>query len=168
MKWIIFFTLAFFISLHAHEGHHHPDEIATMTFMEWLGQFHHLFNHFPIVLILMAALTAIIHTISGDQRYNFITTFLLTAAVIFTLLTVVTGCCYENRESYSNIEAAKIGYHKIGGILTFILTIFTLYLHLNHKHNILYFICFLLLVSALITTTWIGGSLTFGHLKLLP
>lgn len=168
MKWkYSFFILALVLmnldSLWAHfvEMEAIQEVEGNQKYLEWFGRLHPIVLHFPIVLIFMAGVSELLSVWDQNPMYLFTTSFLLLAAALFVIPTVLSGWAFE--ESHE-IMGFTFWWHKFFGILTLFLTIATVFLRVYIGRQTLYFVSLSLTVASVLIAAHFGGLMVFGPL----
>lgn len=136
--------------------------------IQWFGNFHPIFLHFPIVLILLAGLTELLYAWNKNPFYDFVIKFMLVAAAIFIIPTVLSGLAFQEGVTLDESNRTILWWHRFFGIVTLILTFVTLLIRISHGRHGLYFVSLILLIGSVLTTSYLGGLMTFGPFSLLP
>lgn len=176
MKWITLAFLFWICTLSAHEGHHilsapGSEVSAADTFnalVKWFGQFHPVLLHFPIALILMAGISEMFFGWTKNPMYHFTSNFLLVAGALFAIPTVLAGLAFSVGNVYQGERDLIFNLHRAMGITALILSFLTVWLRIYTNKSILANLSLAILILAVLTTAYLGGELTFGHLNLLP
>jgi uncharacterized membrane protein len=82
--------------------------------MTFAGHLHPLLVHFPIGLVLMAAVAEAIATVTGSDRWRMVAVLNIRAGALFAAATVVTG--YLFAASMAPDEATALEWHRWLGI----------------------------------------------------
>lgn len=142
-----------------------PMETATQNpLMVFLGRFHPLMLHFPIVLILLTTAFILLGKLNPHFEKPVIIRSLLGSSVLFTLVAIMAGYLLFISDAYTGSLAKN---HFYGALITGggITVSFLLYewRHANNKPTGFIFFIFLALTNlALAYTSHMGGSLTHG------
>jgi uncharacterized membrane protein len=134
----------------------------------WLGNYHFIFVHFPIALIIMACVAELIFTWKKDPRYSFVVNFLLISAAILVIPTVISGLSLKESGMGTGDSSLLLEWHEIFGIITLSLTFITLVLRNFQTSRKLYLVSLIFLLISLCVTAQLGGLMAFGDFNLLP
>jgi uncharacterized membrane protein len=156
-------------SAHGHGDHDHGNDTSSNHYREtiqWLGNFHPVTLHFPIVLIVMACIAEVLLYFSRSEIYRYSARFMILAAPFFTLLTVLSGLAYGYGVSYEPPLGEIFWWHRSLGIAILAITILTATLEYSRARasqaNRLYHPLLLVLFLLVCVTGYLGGELTFG------
>lgn len=151
------------MSLIAHAGHGGE----PMTWIHWVGIFHPMILHFPIVMIVIALIAEILNLQRPTLFYQNLVRFMLFGAAITAFLTIITGFAHGYQAHYHD-ETKEFCFfmHRLGGIATTLLAFMTaIFKELSLRKIIskaLYGCTLIILFCFLLVTTYYGGKLTFG------
>lgn len=170
-------------SLYAHEGHHHADLLreselfedqsvpippsSVAGFLVGVGRFHFLFIHFPIALIVMTVTAELLWFWYKTPLFNYAARFLITAAAIFVIPTVLLGLALSWVQNYEGLQLELFVWHRYFGFLTAGLAILAAILKERYVREYStsqtgYYISLFFLFLSVSLTGAFGGSLTFG------
>jgi uncharacterized membrane protein len=138
------------------------------AWLQWFGNFHFLFVHFPIALIIMACIAELLFTWKKDSQYNFTVNFLLIAAAIFVIPTVLSGLSLAGSGEATSETNSLLDWHEAFGFITLTLTIITVVIRIFLGRCPLYLWSLFLLLICVLTTSHLGGLMAFGDFNLLP
>lgn len=150
----------------AHDGHAHMASQAQIdAFIYWLGTFHPMFLSFPIALITMTVIAELIYSWHGHILFEHAARFMLLAAAILVIPTVIFGLALGYNAAYPDPQADFFWWHRALGLLTMGLVIIAAYLREYHGRTTPY-LCFLgaAFVSVFLTG-FFGGNLTFDFVE---
>lgn len=179
---ILMCFMLFQLRAFAHEGHQEEEmqasekQVEAVNFdkiIKWVGNFHPILLHFPIALITMAAVSELFFFWGGNSFFDQASRFMVLAAAVTVIPTVLTGLAYGYNAQYEGIMATYFWWHRFSGIFTAMLAIITAVIKglppqkFPHLKTIYYVCLFLLFISASVTG-FLGGSLTFGIGHLWP
>lgn len=133
----------------------------------WFGNFHYIFVHFPIALIVMVGVAELISSWRKNPQYNLVINFLLIAAAVFVIPTVFSGLSLEESGVVPETNP-YLEWHETFGIATLVLTCITLILRTFFKWRTLYLLSLLALLICVAITSHLGGLMAFGDFSLLP
>lgn len=159
LNFLIVFVLA-------HEGHSHA-QMPSLS-LEQLGRLHLTFLHFPIALIIMAALAEIFYLIRPKALFDNAARFMLLSAAILSIPTAVLGLIYSYSADYDSLLAYYLDWHMWLGFATASLAIILAAIREYFWKNLVYYSLLVLLVILLIVTAVLGGRITFGPTTLFP
>jgi len=131
------------------------NEIQLGLFLQWIGKFHPLVLHFPIVFVILIVTYFLFfqhRRLPKDTEK-----LILTINAFFAVLVAICGLLLSKQNSY---ESGIIDFHKWGGIAIAILSwilVYTLNLEIRFKKLIALVFFFVLMVSA-----HKGAQLTHG------
>ncbi len=99
----------------AADDHDHGEDHDEFDLVPTLGRFHPLLIHFPIALLLVAALAELWALLGGGDRSAFLRRFALMAGAASAALAVASGLIFEESHDESN---PQLQLHRILGIAT--------------------------------------------------
>jgi len=196
--WVIcfFFVFSTVLQLHSHEGHHHKGESkkneqqmtspATSPQTEMvvrkdtyskiihlLGNFHPIFLHFPIALIVMTVVSELFFFWYENPLFDQASRFMIIAAAISAIPTALFGFAFGYDAHYEGILANFFWWHRFLGVFSTLLTIATAILrelHSRKQWNTMkaYYICLAIIFISVNLTGFLGGRMTFGLSHLWP
>ena len=73
--------------------------------MDWFANYHYIFVHFPIALIIMAGIAELIMKLQKKPNLDATVKFLLISAALFTVPTVISGLSLEDAGVVSEAKA---------------------------------------------------------------
>lgn len=159
------FLKSFFICTFSHAGHSHF-EGAWKNGISWIGNFHPVFLHFPIALILMTVVAEILNQKKPSLLFQHAARFMLVSAAIFAIPTALSGLAFSYNASYQGLLAVFFWWHRFLGIGTACLSISAALLkELARKKKVsvlFYGITLVMLVLFLVVGSYLGGKMTFG------
>lgn len=138
------------------------------AWLQWFGNFHVIFLHFPIALIIMTCIAELLALWKKDPRYEFVAKFMLIAAAIFVIPTGLSGLSMELTGNFDQETQTLIDLHLAFGILTLAWTLITLFLCFYAKKRSHYYISLSILLLSVIITSYLGGLIAFGYVDYLP
>ncbi|MCE5293196.1 MAG: hypothetical protein LLF94_01105, partial [Chlamydiales bacterium] len=118
------------IEAFAHEGHLESDPIKSEKLVEkinideilsWLGNFHLILLHFPIALVCMVVIAELLFFWQKNPLYDNAGRFMLLAAAVMAIPTVLTGFAYGYNAQYEGVMASYFWWHRFFGILSVVL-----------------------------------------------
>lgn len=173
--------------LFSHEGHNHheaekenvnsslKEELATKQFSgrpqnwsQWIGGFHFIFLHFPIALITMATVSELFFVWNPKPLFDQAARFMLIAAAILAIPTVISGLIYSYAASYEGLMSILIEWHMWLGIATAALAIVVAFIRERKGKIVSYYISLFLLFLLVNITGFLGGEMTLGPYHMLP
>lgn len=135
--------------------------VMFIPWMQWIGETHLIFLHFPIALIIMTAISDFLFYWKKKTIFDQASLFMLYAAAIWTIPTVLSGLSLGYEASYTGILADFYQWHRALGIVLLFATFFVLALRkLNYFRA--YYIGILCLVVLVTIIGALGGGLAFG------
>lgn len=134
----------------------------------WLGNLHPAVVHFPIALVVAAALAEILGALKGGESYEFAARFMLYVAAFGGALAALLGFAAAAGESYSDQQAVNFTFHRILGVATPVMVFLALGLCESARragggwqrtaYQAVLFITAILVVM----TAYLGATLVFG------
>ena len=105
---------------HDHASHGDEHAHGLRGWIEWVGRLHPMLVHFPIALLLLAALAELLASRSGDQRFDFAARFSLWAGTIGALAAAPLGWAdaLGMADEYTGASATLLLYHRWVGTAT--------------------------------------------------
>lgn len=134
----------------------------------WFGDLHPAVVHFPIALVVAAALAEVLGSLKGDASYAFAARFLLYCAAFTGVLAAMLGFAAATGKSYEGREAVNFGFHRILGLVTPVLIFLALGLSESARRNgdgwqRTAYQAVLFVTAILVTmTAYLGATLVFG------
>lgn len=180
VKFLLVISFVFSNFVFAHEGHDHKtnDEYVISVssiqtneinandprdLIDWIGNFHFLFLHFPIALIIMVGIAEVLFRSKQALIYNEAARFMLIAALFTTIPTVLFGYALGYGASYNGIEYTFYIWHMWLGITLLILTFIAVYLREYTNRYREYCVVLSSMILILFITGYLGGYLTLGE-----
>jgi uncharacterized membrane protein len=142
--------------------------VSMEDWLRWWGNYHYIFVHFPIALIVMAGVAEILFSWKKDPKFNVIVNFLLISAAILVIPTVASGLSLKESGAVSEEMLPLLEWHEIFGFVTFTLTLITVILRFWLGRSPLYLCSLFVLLICVIVTAYIGGLMAFGDVSPLP
>ncbi|WP_373521986.1 c-type cytochrome domain-containing protein [Aquiflexum sp.] len=142
-----------------------PFEIVTSESVYFLGRFHPLIIHFPIVLILLVLIFEVLTKTNILKIPNFLIGIILGTSLISCLISMILGFLLYLTGEYTG---EIVRQHLWGGVLLTFSVSLSVFLflsfHQKKSQNIypFYFILLVLANLTLVYTSHQGGSLTHG------
>ena len=155
---------------HDHAAHSESTAHGMQAAILWMGRLHPMWVHFPIALLLVAALAELLAARSGDPRFSFAARYTLWAGAIGSLVAAPLGWAdaLAVAEDYTGTSATLLFYHRWAGTTTAALALLALVLcERFHRggspgRRRLYRLT-LFAAAVLVTVTGhLGASLVFG------
>lgn len=146
-------------------------QIQVVSFdkiIKWVGNFHLILLHFPIALITMAAVSELLFFWYGNSLFDQASRFMVIAAAVMVIPTVLTGLAYGYNVPYEGVMASYFWWHRFFGLFTAVLAITTAIFREFSAKKAVYYMCLFLLFISVNVTAFLGGSLTFGIGHLWP
>jgi uncharacterized membrane protein len=164
---------------HNHAGHRHDlsgdtNQGITDSLVRWVGQLHLVSIHFPIALIIVAALAEILYWFWPELVFANTGRVTIVLAAVTVIPTALFGWAHSAGVTYASDLYDIFWWHRFGGIGTVILTVLAAIVsELQWRREIRYTRpAYLLLLGCAVIfvsfTGFLGGELTFGvgHLSL--
>lgn len=145
-----------------------PQGETSEVWLRWFGNYHYIFVHFPIALIVMACIAELLCSWRKNPQYNFVVYFLLIAAAIFAIPTVFAGLSLEESGVVGAKDEFLIEWHEFFGLVTLSLIFITLLLRYFWGRRSIYFWSLIVLFICVLITAHLGGAVAFDDFKLLP
>lgn len=140
--------------------------------MQWIGNFHLIFLHFPIALIIMTVISECLSFKYKNLFFNHASRFMLIAATVSTIPTLITGLAFSYGVSYEGNMADFFWWHRFLGIFIAALSLFTVILkELTVRKSLRptnYYISLSILFISVNITGYLGGEITFEQQNLIP
>ncbi len=176
---ILMYLLLVQVRAFSHEGHQEEaaqvqvEEVTVDKIIKWVGNFHPILLHFPIALITMAAVSELLFFWNGYSLFDQASRFMVLAAAVTIIPTVLTGLAYGYNAQYEGVMATYFWWHRFFGIFTALLAIITAVIRELPPQKFpylrtAYYVCLSLLFISVNVTGFLGGSLTFGIGHLWP
>lgn len=143
-------------------------ETSSEAWMHWFGNYHYIFLHFPIALIIMACVAELLLLWRKNPGYDFIVNFLLISAAIIAIPTVFSGLSLEESGAVTGETQALVEWHEIFGFITLSLTVVTVIIRNILGRYSLYVCSLIALLISVIITAHLGGLMAFEDFNLLP
>lgn len=136
------------------------------SIIQWFGQYHFLFLHFPIVCALLAGLAELIYSWTDREHYGFTAQFLLIVTALSTIPTVLAGLALTQG---TTVELwSTLWWHRTFGIAALIFSWLAATFRFWPQYRKLY-LCFLILLIASVEVAGdLGGDMTFSRFEWLP
>lgn len=175
--------------LFSHEDHHHESknqiqeqQITSLTpsphmetesskdthskIVHWFGNFHLIFLHFPIALIVMTVVSELLFCWYGFPVFDQSSRFMIIAAAITTIPTALFGFALAYEAHYEGILFSFFWWHRIFGVFTTLLTIVAAILREDYSGKRwamkAYYICLAIVFLSVNLTGYLGGAMSFG------
>lgn len=105
---------------HDHASHGEERSSGLRSWVEWVGRLHPMLVHFPIALLLLAALAEFLANRSNDQRFGFSARFSLWVGTIGALTAAPLGWAdaLGMADEYTGSSATLLLYHRWVGTAT--------------------------------------------------
>lgn len=142
--------------------------ISSDAWMRWFGNYHYIFLHFPIALIIMACVAELLLLWRKNPGYAFIVNFLLISAAILAIPTVLSGLSLEESGAVTEKTQPLLEWHEFFGFVTFSLTVITVIIRNFLGWYFLYLCSLIVLLISVIITAHLGGIMAFEDFNLLP
>ena len=140
---------------HDHEGDHDDANIIAT-----LGRFHPLLIHFPIALLLVAALAELWAFAGGGGRSAFLRRFALLTGALAAILAVASGLIFEESHDESN---PQLQLHRIFGIVAASLAVVALVIDRFGGPPWLRRLLVFAVAAVVGITGHLGGQMVFGE-----
>jgi len=168
LKMFIAGLLLINIAVFAAEQTSDQDLGQPKTWLEWIGGFHLVINHFPIALLNMTALAELLYAWYRRPLFSDAARFMLVSGAILAVPTAILGVIYSYSGTYEGIFAALLRLHMWFGIATAILALVTAYLRESQGTTTLYYTALVFLFLIVNFTGMLGGNLVFGPYHMVP
>jgi uncharacterized membrane protein len=170
MKKLIFFSAFGFCLIngliYAHNGHDHgSSETQFAAFVYWLGTFHPMFVSYPIALVTMTLVAEFLFWRTNNPLFDHASRFMILAASILSIPTVISGLAFGYNSSYADIQAEFYWWHRFFGLVTMGLVIITAYAREYKGHHAAYVSLLIASFASVFVTGFLGGNLTFDFLR---
>jgi uncharacterized membrane protein len=149
----------------ADTDHNHDHDAGVIG---WFGHWHPVVVHFPIALVVMAALAEVLRVLKRNESYAFAARFMLYGAAFASVVAAMLGFAAAAGESYEGQQALNFTFHRILGVAVPVLIFLTLGLCESARrtkegwqytaYQALLFVTMLVVVM----TAYLGGTLVFG------
>lgn len=133
------------------------------NWIEWLGNFHLLFIHFPIALIWTVAISDLFYRKTHSEIFNMASRVMLMAAALFSIPTVFFGLILKLATPFEGIEEKLIFFHMLSGLITAFYALFIVYIRETSGFTRIYGVLFAILLILVTITGYLGGELSFGY-----
>lgn len=160
--------------LFAHEEHGTTLQSENINqWMQWIGNFHLIFLHFPIALIVMTVISECLSWKYKNPFFDHASRFMLIAAAIATIPTALTGLAFSYGVSYEGEMVDIFWWHRFLGLFITALSFLTVILkeltiRKTIKSSMYYSITLIILFISVNITGYLGGEMTFSSYRLLP
>lgn len=140
----------------------------TFSWLAWLGQYHYIFVHFPIALIIMTVVAEGFGIWTRNELFYQAARFMIVSAAFFAPPTALLGLALsDGQHHYEGLGETILFWHQSLGLTTAGLAIVTAVLLegqiRGHLKSLLpYYICLTLLFVSVCWTGMLGGDLAFG------
>lgn len=172
----VFILCLFFVALLSssllisHEGHHTSQQLMpsfAVKWIQWIGQSHLIFLHFPIALIIMVAISDVFFYWKRKDIFNHASLFMLYATVFWTIPTVLSGLALGYGVPYNGLLLDFFQWHRaLGIILPFATVLALVFREFNYLNAyIAGMVCLVVLVTII---GILGGGLAFGPDSFIP
>ena len=113
---------------HDHSSHG-AESSGLMAVVGWLGRTHPMIVHFPIALLLAAALAELLSTLTGKPRFLFVARFCLWTGAPGAVVTALLGWANAlgAEDGYSGFTATLLDYHRWVGTSTAVVSLLALF-----------------------------------------
>jgi uncharacterized membrane protein len=145
--------------------HDHDDDHEGRGIISLLGRLHSPAVHFPIALVITAALAEVLSALKGGDRYAFAARFMLYVAALGGVAAAAVGFAAAAGESFSDQQAVNFTFHRILGVATPVLIFLTLGLSesarrtgTSWQHTAYQVILFVTVIS-IVMGAYLGGTL---------
>lgn len=161
------FCLMNFSHAFGHEGHKSMTAVLMLkSWMQWIGNFHFIFLHFPIALIVMTVISECLFWKYKNPFFDHASRFMLIAAAVSTIPTVLTGFAFSYGVAYEGNIADLFWWHRFLGIfiaaLSFLTVIFKELTVRKTIRSSIYSCSLAILFIFINITGYLGGEMTFG------
>lgn len=139
-------------------------ELAIPTWLRPVGRMHAMVVHFPIVLILLAAVLEVVRFYITDESTRFYSVFtkqLLFVGALLSGVTVVMGIFLAREEGY---DTQAVVAHKWAGVVVFYSAVLLFAVRDRNWFGVIHArAAAVLLVGCVLVVGHLGGSLTHGE-----
>ncbi len=141
---------------------------APSGLIDVLGRFHPALVHFPVALVLMAAVAEALCVARRDGRFGEASRFMITAAAWVSVATAATGFARAGSITFTPDEAAAFSIHRVAGIVVPVLAFLAAGLAEGTRRSgqiwelFLYRIVLLLAAVTVVVAGYYGGELVYG------
>lgn len=170
--------------LFGHEGHQIMEEAEDLkqlflnlpagqmgrpsSWIEWFGNCHFIFLHFPIALFSIAGLSELLFLLNRRMLFNDASRFMIIVGAFLSLPTAIFGLLFSYTGTYTGLMADFVWLHMYSGFLTVVLGFITAWILEYFGRGKLFYILFILLFIQVNITGFLGGGMTFGPYQMLP
>lgn len=159
--------IAILTKMYGHEHHFHNAAGTIGGWIQRLGNLHLIFLHFPIALLLSAAIADLLFIWFRKPLFFEASRSMLLFGAFSAIPTVLTGMALAYGSHYEGILATFFWLHFFLGIGITLLAFFALILRERHRKNKIetlkgYYLCMALLFITVNATGFFGGMMTFG------
>lgn len=135
-----------------------------MEVIGFLGRFHPVVLHLPIGMLILAAILEVGNKGKGQKSMDLAITKTLFWSTTTALISVIFGLCLQNEGGFEN---DILFWHRITGILTFILSLILYILKYSGLTSTIYGVFWIIMLINLLLTGHLGATLTHGSGYLL-
>jgi uncharacterized membrane protein len=114
---VLFFTVTGLVTAAATLAHAHGDANGSGGWASMLAQFHPFFVHFPIALIVLAAVAEVLYVVRRQRGLGDAARFMITAAAWISVVAALSGFAAAWGESFGDL-LGEFSKHRIAGIAT--------------------------------------------------
>ena len=140
--------------------------------IDWLAQYHYIFVHFPIALMIVAGLAELLNWMKKSLDLYRTVDFLLIIGFLFLLPTIGTGLLLEDILRDESFEGLGIydplEWHERFAFASLAFAALTLLFRWWKGRQTLYYISLFSLVICVVVTAYFGGEMAFGPLTYFP
>jgi len=155
---------------HDHAAHSDSSAHGIRAAILWIGRLHPMWVHFPIALLVAAALAELLTMRFGDPRFAFAARFTLWTGAIGALVAAALGWAdaLAVADDYTGRSVKLLFYHRWAGTTTAAVALIALALcerfhrTSNPKHRRIYRLAVFTAVLLVTVTGHLGASLVFG------
>lgn len=155
---------------HDHSQQGSMDGGGLPFWIAWVGRFHPMVVHFPIALIMAAALAEALTLLTATARFAFVARFLLWLGAIGAVVAAALGWADATGvgQSYSGFSAQLLSYHRWLGTTTAALAVCALlaceraHLASSRGRMLGYRVLVLLCIVSVAVTGHLGAALIYG------
>lgn len=133
-----------------------------------LGRYHPVLVHFPVALVVGAAVAEVVYMMRARQSYGDAARFMINLAVVFSVLTAVAGFMAASGKVYSQELQGVFNIHRVAGVATPVLVLLAAGLCEGVRRSgqvweqMLYRVILLLAVVSVAVAGYHGGELVYG------
>lgn len=168
---LLILLTALSVQLFCHSEHQAPKVQSEMgldahgrpeTWIQWLGNFHLIFVHFPIALIWLTAFSDLMYLWMKNPIYTALSRIALIGGALFSVPTAIFGLFLKFSSTFEGVEETLVLLHMIAGFATTFLAFFVIWIREKTGFSKVYGAAFILLLILVSLTGYLGGATSFG------